>query len=246
MAFHIHFIWAEVLFWNTKNCLFRIWILRVFHSNTYQTIMAQFNSTLWKNWKSVVLCLALLVLIVTEAAPAKGGSKSMMKNRWISVCVCNLGNNFRGGSKGSGSRGRGVSNHPSGEDGDSGVGGSGIRTDKPPCVGLCYYNKLHGIPLESTTPRWVNSKNDFNQHIVSESFIWVAFRQPCIGLCYLNKLRLSKGLSGIKWRRGWESYFGKSSSLVFLLQIIINCIYCDLIFTTEENYLSTMSCPCQL
>ena len=27
-------------------------------------------------------------------------------------------------------------------------------------------------------------------------------RQPCIGLCYLNKLRLSKGLSGIKWRRG--------------------------------------------
>merc|ERR1712037_548380 len=70
---------------------------------------------------------ALLVLIVTEAAPAKGGSKSMMKNR--------------GGSKGSGSRGRGVSNHPSGEDGDSGVGGSGIRTDKPPCVGLCYYTK---------------------------------------------------------------------------------------------------------
>ena len=60
----------------------------------------------------------------------------------------------RGGSKGSGSRGSGRSNHPSGEDGDSGIGGSGIRTDKPPCVGLCYYNKLHGIPIESTTPRY--------------------------------------------------------------------------------------------
>merc|ERR1712212_516745 len=103
-----------------------------------------------KHWKSVLLCLAIMILMVAEAAPAKGGSKSMMKNR--------------GGSKGSGS---------------SGSGGSGIRTDKPPCVGLCYYNKLHGIPIESTTPR-----------------------QPCIGLCYLNKLRLSKGMSGIKWRRG--------------------------------------------
>ena len=107
MAFHIHFIWAEVLFWNTKNCLFRIWILRVFHSNTYQTIMAQFNSTLWKNWKSVVLCLALLVLIVTEAAPAKGGSKSMMKNRWISFFVCAIWTPISGaGQKGQG-RGEG-------------------------------------------------------------------------------------------------------------------------------------------
>ena len=61
--------------------------------------------------------------------------------------------NCRGGSKGSGSRGSGRSNHPSGDDGDGGIGGSGIRTDKPPCVGLCYYNKLHGIPQESTTPR---------------------------------------------------------------------------------------------
>merc|ERR1711936_87104 len=115
--------------------------------------------------KTVILCLVLVIAMVAEAAPAKGGSKSMMKNR--------------GGSKGSGSRGSGRSNHPTGEDGDSGIGGSGIRTDKPPCVGLCYYNKLHGIPIESTTPR-----------------------QPCIGLCYLNKLRLSKGMSGIKWRRG--------------------------------------------
>ena len=61
--------------------------------------------------------------------------------------------NCRGGSKGSGSRGSGRSNHPSGDDSDGGIGGSGIRTDKPPCVGLCYYNKLHGIPQESTTPR---------------------------------------------------------------------------------------------
>ena len=117
----------------------------------------QNKSVLRKHWKSALLCLALLVLIVTEAAPAKGGSKSMMKNRWI-LFAGNLGNNhlnFRGGSKGSGSRGSGRSNHPSGEDGDSGVGGSGIRTDKPPCVGLCYYNKLHGIPLESTTPRYM-------------------------------------------------------------------------------------------
>merc|ERR1712032_1245356 len=89
-----------------------------------------------KHWKSVLLCLAIMILMVAEAAPAKGGSKSMMKNR--------------GGSKGSGSRGSGRSNHPSGEDGVSGIG---IRTDKPPCFGLCYYNKLHGIPIESTTPR---------------------------------------------------------------------------------------------
>merc|ERR1711936_444525 len=118
-----------------------------------------------KHKKSALLCLALLILIVTEAVPAKGGSKSMMKNR--------------GGSKGSGSRGSGRSNHPSGDDNDDGLSGSGIKTDKPPCVGLCYYNKLHGLPIETTTPR-----------------------QPCIGLCYLNKLRLSKGLAGIKWRRG--------------------------------------------
>ena len=68
-----------------------------------------------------------------------------------------LGNICRGGSKGSGSRGSGRSNHPSGDDGDGGIGGGGVRTDKPPCVGLCYYNKLHGIPQESTTPRFTVS-----------------------------------------------------------------------------------------
>ena len=129
------------------------------HADHAIEVQVGYNSFLWKHWKSTILCLALLILIVTEAAPAKGGSKSMMKNRWIlvhinfSLVIHNL-LHYRGGSKGSGSRGSGRSNHPSGEDGDSGVGGSGIRTDKPPCVGLCYYNKLHGIPIESTTPRY--------------------------------------------------------------------------------------------
>ena len=52
-------------------------------------------------------------------------------------------------------------------------------------------------------------------------------RQPCIGLCYLNKLRLSKGLSGIKWRRGWR----KTQYSWF-----INCIYWDLIYHGRNTY----------
>ena len=73
-----------------------------------------------------------------------------------------------------------------------------------------------------------NRVNDTKVQIpISEQFTGnFAHRQPCIGLCYLNKLRLSKGMSGIKWRRGWvdeetnfkEIFFVKSSS--FLPSII--------------------------
>ena len=70
-----------------------------------------------------------------------------------STTIYKLQISCRGGSKGSGSRGSGRSNHPSGDDNDDGLSGSGIKTDKPPCVGLCYYNKLHGLPIETTTPR---------------------------------------------------------------------------------------------
>ena len=31
----------------------------------------------------MIFCLVLVTLMVAEAAPAKGGSKSMMKNRWV-------------------------------------------------------------------------------------------------------------------------------------------------------------------
>ena len=36
---------------------------------------------LLQHQKSVILCLVLVITMVSEAAPAKGGSKSMMKNR---------------------------------------------------------------------------------------------------------------------------------------------------------------------
>ena len=36
---------------------------------------------LLQHQKSVILCLVLVIAMVSEAAPAKGGSKSMMKNR---------------------------------------------------------------------------------------------------------------------------------------------------------------------
>ena len=59
----------------------------------------------------------------------------------------------RGGSKG-GSRGSGKSNHPKGGGEDNGIGGHGVKTDKPPCVGICHYNRLFGIVTPAPKPRW--------------------------------------------------------------------------------------------
>jgi len=115
-----------------------------------------------KHWKGVFLCLALASYLMVEAAPARAGA--MKKGG-------------RGGSK-SGSRGSGKSNHPKGGD-DNGIGGHGVKTDKPPCVGICHYNRLFGIVTPAPQPREV-----------------------CVGLCYLNKLNLSQGLPGVLWKRG--------------------------------------------
>ena len=58
----------------------------------------------------------------------------------------------RGGSK-SGSRGSGKSNHAKGGGDDNGIGGHGVKTDKPPCVGICHYNRLFGIVTPAPKPR---------------------------------------------------------------------------------------------
>jgi len=116
-----------------------------------------------KHWKYVFLCLALASFLMVEAAPARAGA--MKKGG-------------RGGSK-SGSRGSGKSNHAKGGGDDNGIGGHGVKTDKPPCVGICHYNRLFGIVTPAPKPREV-----------------------CVGLCYLNKLNLSQGLPGVLWKRG--------------------------------------------
>ena len=149
---------------------------------------------------------------------------------------------YRGGSKGSGSRGSGRSNHPSGEDGDSGVGGSGIRTDKPPCVGLCYYNKLHGIPIETTTPRY-----GFKEQLWFKSFL----------NCFENSVagsHVSASVTSTSYAspKGCLALSGEGDEDIFVWKIqlilasyydscyIINCIYCDLIYRSSSN----MSCLC--
>ena len=109
-----------------------------------------------QQWKSVVLCLALTAFFMVEAAPARAGA--MKKGgRWahpgtpvvfLVSCV-----HDRGGSKG-GSRGSGKSNHPKGGGEDNGIGGHGVKTDKPPCVGICHYNRLFGIVTPAPKPRW--------------------------------------------------------------------------------------------
>merc|ERR1712013_637350 len=79
-----------------------------------------------KHWFVVLLCLALIAFLVVESAPARAGG-AMKKGR--------------GGSKG-GSRGSGKSNHPKGGGDDSGIGGHGVKTERPPCVGICHYNRI--------------------------------------------------------------------------------------------------------
>merc|ERR1712107_476551 len=110
-----------------------------------------------KHWFVVLLCLALLAFLVVESAPARAG----------------------GAMKKGGSRGSGKSNHPKGGGDDSGIGGHGVKTEKPPCVGICHCNRIFGIVTPEPKPREV-----------------------CVGLCYLNKLNLSQGLPGVLWKRG--------------------------------------------
>ena len=74
-------------------------------------------------------------------APEKKSSENFI---WGTFC--------RGGSKG-GSRGSGKSNHPKGGGDDSGIGGHGVKTEKPPCVGICHYNRIFGIVTPEPKPR---------------------------------------------------------------------------------------------
>merc|ERR1719192_521332 len=83
-----------------------------------------------KHWFVVLLCLALIAFLVVDSAPARVGG-AMKKGR--------------GGSKG-GSRGSGKSNHPKG-------GGDDVKTEKPPCVGICHYNRIFGIVTPEPKPR---------------------------------------------------------------------------------------------
>ena len=107
-----------------------------------------------QHWKSVVLCLALTAFFMVEAAPARAGA--MKKGgRWAHPGTFSrlMRSWHRGGSKG-GSRGSGKSNHPKGGGEDNGIGGHGVKTDKPPCVGICHYNRLFGIVTPAPKPRW--------------------------------------------------------------------------------------------
>jgi len=126
--------------------------------------------TTMKIWQQSILCLMILAYIVGEAEAAKGGSKSMM-------------NKNRGNKRGSSTKGGGKSNHAEG-DGGLGLGRSQGKSEKPPCVGICHYNRIHGIIPDPV--KEAERKN----------------RIPCVGLCFLNKLLLSQGKKGIKYQRG--------------------------------------------
>ena len=114
---------------------------------------------------------------------------------------------------------------------------------------LCWTLLLQQAPWHTN---WDNNTKVWIQRttLIQKFFelLWkLCCREPCIGLCYLNKLRLSKGLSGIKWRRGWGHFCLKYSAHSCLPNrtyygscYIINCIYCDLIY----HSLSNMSCLC--
>ena len=100
---------------------------------------------------------------------------------------------------------------------------------------LCWTLLLQQAPWHTN---WDNNTKVWIQRttLIQKFFelLWkLCCREPCIGLCYLNKLRLSKGLSGIKWRRGWGHFCLKNSAhscllLWFLLYYQLYLLWPDL------------------